>query len=191
MRRKINALFDFNLQMSSGNTNSGNPRKLCENCTAELVMVAEFREKCAMSAVALDQLRRQMNRINKVEEFEEVHVQADLENDKELEPNSEPLYENIEYSEENVEYVIYDTSADLIEETDSSEKPEDTVQSDANDDDSLDGNTDDKTNAVEVCTRLGNFQISLHINNDYYFLLVLESIINGKSQWEQENGRYI
>lgn len=148
---KIISHFIFNIQMSSSNTN---PTKLCEDCTTELVMVAKFREKCAMSADALDELKRQMSRINKVDDLEEIHVQTDMEDDKDIQPNSDQFYENIEYSEENVEFVIYDTSADLIEETDISEKPEDTVQSDANDDDSLDGNADIETNKDEVCAGL-------------------------------------
>lgn len=104
------------------------PKKLCEECTTELVMVAKFREKCDMSAVALEQLRKQMIKIDKSsgEGISTTLVNAEL--------NDETFYENVEYSEENVEYVIYDTTADLIEESNNHDKSQDSIRSDDEED---------------------------------------------------------
>lgn len=96
------------------------PKKLCDDCTTELVMVAKFREKCDISAAALDQLKRQMNKEHKSEEI----VSTDAET------NHDAFYESLEYTEENVEYVIYDTTADLIEETDIQDKSQSGLDSD-------------------------------------------------------------
>lgn len=118
------------MQMTSG---SGYPKKLCEICTTELVMIAKFREKCEISANALDQINRQINRMNNAEEneIEDGIETVDVGNGDEREPkgcgNSDTFYENIEYAEENVEYVIYDTNAEFIDEIDNSEG-QDSVQ---------------------------------------------------------------
>lgn len=91
-------------------------------------MVAKFREKCDMSAVALEQLRKQMIKIDKSsgEGISTTLVNAEL--------NDETFYENVEYSEENVEYVIYDTTADLIEESNNHDKSQDSIRSDDEED---------------------------------------------------------
>lgn len=96
-------------------------------------MIAKFREKCEISANALDQIKRQIDRMSKVveNEIEEGIETGDVGNGIECEPssssNNDTFYENIEYAEENVEYVIYDTNAEFIDETDISEG-QDSVQ---------------------------------------------------------------
>lgn len=126
--------------MSNDNSH---PNKLCDDCTTELVMVAKFREKCDMSAAALDQLKRQINRKNKSEEISSTsHTDTDTNNDE--------FYENLEYTEENVEYVIYDTTADLIEETDVQDRSQDTVQSDEVEMDVEEDQTTYELNQIEV-----------------------------------------
>lgn len=76
-------------------------------------MVAKFHEKCEMSAAALEQIKRQINRKNKSDEIATIYQ-------TEADSNTETFYENVEFTEDNVEYVIYD--ADLIEETDDQDK---------------------------------------------------------------------
>lgn len=96
-------------------------------------MIAKFREKCEISANALDQINRQIDRMSKVveNEIEDGIETGDVRNGNECEPsgssNNDTFYENIEYAEENVEYVIYDTNAEFIDETDISEG-QDSVQ---------------------------------------------------------------
>lgn len=109
------------------------PNKLCEDCFTELVMFAKFREKCGMSAAALDQLRRQ---ITKLEQNGKIHMEiSHFGGIKECEQNSNSVtfYENIEYAEENVEYVIYDANADVIDVTDANEKTQDILPPSEND----------------------------------------------------------
>lgn len=82
-------------------------------------MVAKFREKCCMSSVALEQLMHQITKLNKPE-----NDPSDRETKTRVEENinSETLYESIEYADENVEYVIYETGTDFIDESEISEK---------------------------------------------------------------------
>lgn len=101
------------------NKDDGSSSKICELCTAELVMVAKFHEKCEISANALDQIKRQISKMGQ-------------ERKPSANSNNDTFYEHIvEYAEENVEYVIYDTSTDFIDEIqDSTEnKEEDSLQS--------------------------------------------------------------
>lgn len=85
-------------------------------------MVAKFREKCQMSTTALNELNKQLGQKSKTINLNlisthnsliiedpgtEVLLDTDTENIKN---------ENIEYDDENVEYVIFDSSQDLIEE---------------------------------------------------------------------------
>lgn len=107
--------------MSTGNNN---PEKLCEDCTTELVMVAKFREKCNMSSVALEQLKRQINK--DVSIYEDSRFQETINSSEHSSnANGEAFYENVEYAEDNVEYVIYDTSSELIEDIEITEKSQD------------------------------------------------------------------
>lgn len=130
----IESISCLHLLLQCDNTH---PKKLCEECTTELVMVAKFREKCDMSAVALDQLRKQINKIDKSTEETVVN-----------EHNDETFYENVEYSEENVEYVIYDTTADLIEETNDHDKSQHLIRSDGEEDQATYDSSD--LNEIEV-----------------------------------------
>ncbi|XP_031626180.1 zinc finger protein 84-like [Contarinia nasturtii] len=108
------------------------PRKLCEECTQELIMVARFREKCEISTEALNQIKRKINK--QFDESEQVDIgtvgineQEELSNTN---SNNETLYENIEYAEDNVEYVIYDeidVTENLIQDT----NVESSIQNDA------------------------------------------------------------
>lgn len=86
-------------------------KRICELCTTELIMVAKFREKCEISANTLDRIRRQVTSMT-------------------IEP---------ENSGENIEYVIYDTNADFIDETQISmhekEQEDDNNCNDEDDDD--------------------------------------------------------
>lgn len=101
---------------------------MCEDCTTELVMVAKFREKCGMADIALEQLKKQINKIHRSETVERLQVEADIGNVDEPEQNSsEQFFESVEYAEENVEYVIYDS--DFIDETDMHDKSPDEMQS--------------------------------------------------------------
>lgn len=104
-------------------------------------MVAKFREKCDMSAVALDQLRKQINKIDKSKEETTTTVVN-------AEHNDETFYENVEYSEENVEYVIYDTTAELIEETNDHDKSQHLIRSDGEEDQATYDSSD--LNEIEV-----------------------------------------
>lgn len=93
--------------------------KLCEECTKELLMVAKFREKCEMSTVALDQLKLQINKMSKVEESERMRVETvNSEENSNSDSDSETVYENIEYTDENIEYVIYDTNNEFMDASD-------------------------------------------------------------------------
>lgn len=83
-------------------------------------MVANFREKCCVSAVALEQLMQQINKNHKTEENERNYKETETVTEETC--NSEPLYESIEYVDENVEYVLYDTGTDFANENDISEK---------------------------------------------------------------------
>lgn len=112
---------------------NGHPKKLCEDCTTELVMVAKFREKCEMSTVALEQLKKQVNRMDKNEPFVRFKIDTVVENTNttETELNSgEQLFESVEYAEENVEYIIYDE--DYIDENDVHDKLQDDSQTNEN-----------------------------------------------------------
>lgn len=130
------------------------PRKLCEDCTQELILVAKFREKCAQSVVALDQIKQKVNK--QTNECEQVQIEIEACEMKEHEhsnSNSETLYENIEYAEENVEYVIYDTSTDFIDEIDVAENQiSDTLSHAANGIQNENEDVNDKN--AEVCENI-------------------------------------
>lgn len=78
----------FNAEMLF-DSDVGEQKQICKLCTTELISVAKFREKCEISANTLDQMRRQVT-----------------------ETTVEP-----EKSDENIEYVSYDTNTDFIGET--------------------------------------------------------------------------
>lgn len=106
------------------------PQKLCEICTTELVMIAKFREKWEMSTNVLNQIKRQISKIQtEVQNNESLQIEpADLAINSKDKSKSDTFYENIEYVEDNgIEYVIYDTNADFIDEV-----VEDSVQRDDN-----------------------------------------------------------
>lgn len=96
------------------------PKQLCEDCITELVMVAKFLQKCTDSTVALDQLKRQIGKLK------QIPIQLDITtaiDSKDV--DTDLYYENFD---ENVEYVIYDSTTDLIEETDTSIKSSQEIQ---------------------------------------------------------------
>lgn len=123
---EIGILFQFQL------TNDiSYPTQLCEDCTTELVMVAKFLEKCSISSVALEQLKRQIGKLRKSSSrTKQVPAQTNLTNitTDSKDTNTELYYENFDYCEENVEYVIYDSAQDIIEEADISDKSVDLAQ---------------------------------------------------------------
>lgn len=106
------------------------PKLICEECTTELVLVAKFREKCAISSATLDQLSKQMEQKARIEPKDnginhntEKHCtktnqsKAKINESKQNSQNNhEIFYENLEYVEDNVEYVIFDNNSDFIEE---------------------------------------------------------------------------
>lgn len=98
------------------------PNLVCEECTGELIMVAKFREKCQMSTTALNELNKQLGQKSKTIDLNLISTQNSLIIE---DPGTEALLdldteniknENIEYDDENVEYVIFDSIQDLIEE---------------------------------------------------------------------------
>lgn len=105
----------FHLQLSS---DISDPKQLCEDCTTELVMVAKFFQKCNDSTVALDQLKRQINKLNKTKQ---TPIRLDITTVVDSKDADTDLY--YESFDENVEYVIYDSSTDIIEETDTAIEP--------------------------------------------------------------------
>lgn len=112
---------------------NGHPKKLCEDCTTELVMVAKFREKCEMSSIALEQLKKQVNRMDTNEPFVRFKIDTVVENTNTSETglnSGEQLFESVEYAEENVEYIIYDE--DYIDENDVHDKLQDDSQTNEN-----------------------------------------------------------
>lgn len=121
------------------------PKKLCDDCTTELVMVAKFHEKCEMSAAALDQIRRQIDRQSKSKDNLSTYQHT------ETDSNADTFYEHLEYTEDNVEYVIYDASADLIEENDDQDKSQDQIQSDVIEVDCEVEQTTYEINRTQVC----------------------------------------
>lgn len=94
------------------------PKQLCEDCTTELVMVAKFFQKCNDSTSALDQLKRQIGKMNKTKQ---TPIRLDITTIVDSKDADTDLH--YESFDENVEYVIYDSSMDIIEETDTSIQP--------------------------------------------------------------------
>lgn len=75
-------------------------------------MVAKFVEKCNMSSVALEQLKRQINKDENI--YDDNRFEETINNSQHNNiTNGDTFYENVEYAEDNVEYVIYDTSSDI------------------------------------------------------------------------------
>lgn len=104
------------------------PKLVCEECTGELVMVAKFREKCAMSMAALNQLTKRNNKksttiiklVNPSNESNDdktdTNSAATAVTELDVQGKSETFIEPIEYDDdENVEYVIFDSSQDFEE----------------------------------------------------------------------------
>lgn len=89
-------------------------------------MVAKFLQKCSNSTAALDQLKRQIGKLNKSKQMPEQMSVTNVINPKDpntdTDTNTDLYYENIDYCGENVEYVIYDSTTDIIEETDITNK---------------------------------------------------------------------
>lgn len=135
---------------------------MCEDCTAELVMVAKFREKCDMSAVALDRLRQQINKICKPVTINHENTDA-----KDSDSNSNQYYDQLEYTEENVEYVIYDSGTEFIEEADITDRPQEISKSDDIDTQNNQSitYTSSETITNEVCVDLikQQYRIFLHV----------------------------
>lgn len=130
------------------------PKQLCEDCTTELVMVAKFLQKCSNSTAALDQLKRQIGKLSKSKQMPVQMSVTNVIDPKEADTNTDLYYENFDYCEENVEYVIYDSSADIIEETDISNKSNEIQETD---DPNFDG--EDKQTAYKHTTDEVSLQI--------------------------------
>lgn len=88
-------------------------------------MVAKFHQKCSNSTATLDQLKRQIGKLSK---SKQMPAQMSVTDPKEADANTDLYYENVDYCEENVEYVIYGSPADIIEETDISNKSNEMIQ---------------------------------------------------------------
>lgn len=144
----------FYLQLS--NDISG-PKQLCEDCTTELVMVAKFLQKCNDSTVALDQLKRQIGKLNK---SKQTPIQLDITAVVDVkDADAELYYENFD---ENVEYVIYDSSTDIIEETDTSVKSQEMQQTDGINSGGEDEQTAYSQTTDEVSLLITNLKDPLH-----------------------------
>lgn len=145
-------------------------------------MVAKFREKCYMSKVTLDQLKRQMSKINKSDGIEQVNVQTNVGNtdSKDSDPSNEPFYENIEYNEENVQFIIFDPRTELIEETDTQDKSPNSPPLDENDDIIDEDQTTyncTEINSTEVCICIDYWHNSVNLTG---FLFVRRLHRNGR-----------
>lgn len=111
------------------------PKLVCEECTGELVMVAKFREKCAMSTAALGQLIKQLNTksttIMKIIDSKSEHIanrRSNAESSRTAtESRKEAIDEPIEYDDENVEYVIFDSSHDFDEDNEINNRTDENI----------------------------------------------------------------
>lgn len=140
----IFSLIYFSIQFTNDNSY---PKQLCEDCTMELVMVAKFLEKCSASVVILDQIKQQIG------ESVQAPVQTSIPNPNTVNSKDADLYyENVDYCEENIEYVMYDSTTDIIEDADITDKSHETQQNDDIDSDGG-GNHQRAFNCIidEVC----------------------------------------
>lgn len=111
-------------------------------------MVAKFLEKCSISTVALDELKQEIIKLN-----ESKHEPVQMTNSNTMQTKDSDLYyENIDYCEENIEYVMYDSTTDIIEEAEIFDRSHETQETDAIDSDG-DGNNQRTYNTTtdEVC----------------------------------------
>lgn len=127
------------------------PKQLCEDCTTELVMVAKFLQKCNDSTVALDQLKRQIGKMNK---SKQVPIQLSVTAAMDAKDTDTDLY--YENFDENVEYVIYDSTTDIIDETDTSNKSHDIQETDGTNSDAEDKQTAHSLTTDEVSIQISN-----------------------------------
>lgn len=127
------------------------PKQLCEDCTTELVMVAKFLQKCNDSTVALDQLKRQIGKMNK---SKQVPIQLSVTAAMDAKDTDTDLY--YENFDENVEYVIYDSATDIIDETDTSNKSHDIQETDGTNSDAEDKQTAYRPTTDEVSMQISN-----------------------------------
>lgn len=130
------------------------PKQLCEDCTTELVMVAKFLQKCSNSTAALDHLKRQIGKLSKSKQMPVQMSVTNVIDPKDADTNTDLYYENFDYCEENVEYVIYDSSADIIEETDISNKSNEIQETDDPNSDGEDKQTAYKHTTDEVSLQI-------------------------------------
>lgn len=109
------------------------PNLVCEECTGELVMVAKFREKCQMSTTALNELTKQLGQKTKTINLKLISTQNSLiiedpgteillDTNTENIKNVNCIEDSVDYNDESVEYVIFDSSQDLIEENEEIER---------------------------------------------------------------------
>lgn len=137
------------------------PKQLCEDCTTELVMVSKFLQKCNDSTVALDQLKRQIGKLNK---SQQTPIQLDITTvGDSKDADTDLYYENFD---ENVEYVIYDSSTEIIEETDTSTKSHEIRQTNR-----IDSDDEDRQTADGVSFSIINLQYSSY-SFRFKFILV-------------------
>lgn len=80
-----------------------------------------------MSTVALDQFKQQIEKLN---ESKQVPLQISIANAVDSE-DADLYYESVDYCDENVEYVMYDSSANIIEDTYIPKKAHETQEIDA------------------------------------------------------------
>lgn len=120
-------------------------------------MVAKFLQKCSNSTTALDQLKR---RIGKLSKSKQMPVQMSVTNvldAKDADTNTDLYYEHFDYCEENVEYVIYDSTT---EETDISNKSNEILETDG-----INSHGEDEQTAYNHTTD----EVRLEISQNYKF----------------------
>lgn len=154
---------------------------MCEDCTMELVMVAKFLEKCTMSTVALDQLKQQIVKLN---ESKHVPVQMNTLNTTIHSKDADLYYESIDYCDENVEYVTYESATDIIEEANIFDQSHETQQTD-----DIDSNGEENNRTTDkVCLQIAYSHSSTEISHINFVFRAHhpEALQKGKIQIHRE-----
>lgn len=157
------------------------PNLVCEECLGELIMFAKFREKCQMSTTALNELNKQLGQKSKtinlklistqnsliIEENSRTEVLLDIDTENIKNRNiTDNFSESID--DENVDYVIFDSSQDLIEENEVIEKTDELSTDCPNSEENV-------KLLIIICIRKhdfnkSNFQVSEKRRNDNHSL---------------------
>lgn len=108
-----------------------------------------------MSSIALDQLKRQIGKLSK---SSGTNLTNAIDSTG---PNTDLYYENVDYCEENVEYVIYDSTAEIIEEAEIIDKSHEILETDGIDSDVTEYQKPaNLPNEHEVCLQITNHHFS-------------------------------